>query len=81
MKERAIAWLNRFLVADVFFVLLSFAWFAVAVIGRSTGVELGLDLWLKLWQPLFNPAIAILIMGALLNWLINKMIQLTERRS
>jgi hypothetical protein len=75
MKEQVVKWLNRVLVADVFFVILSFAWFAIAVIGKSTGVALGLDLWLKLWQPVFNPAIGILMAGALLNWLINKIHQ------
>ncbi len=72
MKQRILIWLNRFLVADVFLVILGFVWLAVAVVGRSIGVPLGFDLWYKLWQPLFNPAIAILFLGAILNWLINK---------
>ncbi|MEB3831696.1 hypothetical protein [Phormidium sp. CCY1219] len=71
MKDKFLQWLNLFLVANVFFVFLSFLWFAIAVIGRSTGVNLGLDLWQKLWQPVFNPAIGILMAGALLNGLIS----------
>lgn len=72
MKEQFITWLNRLLVADVFLVLMGFFWFAIAVIGESIGVNLGFDLWYKLWQPLFNPAISILILGAIVNWAINK---------
>ena len=75
MKEQVIKWLNRILVADVFFVLFGFFWLAIAAIGKSTGVALGLDLWLKLWQPVFNPAIGILMAGAILSWLINKINQ------
>ncbi|MGB0562781.1 MAG: hypothetical protein ACPGVO_13405 [Spirulinaceae cyanobacterium] len=65
-------WLDRLLVANVFLVLLGFGWFAVAVVGQSTGVNLGWDLWLTLWQPLFNPAIGILFLGAFASWLIKK---------
>jgi hypothetical protein len=72
MKELFLTWLNRFLVFDVFLVLLGFIWFAIAVVGESTGLPLGYHLWQKLWLPLFNPAISILILGALLSWLINK---------
>jgi len=66
MKEQFLRWLNRFLVADVFLVLLSFFWFAIAVLGRSVGVSLGLDLWYQLWEPVFTPAIGLLMGGALL---------------
>jgi hypothetical protein len=52
---------------DVFLVLLSFLWLAIAVIGRSAGVPLGLDLWYRLWEPVFTPAIGILMAGALLS--------------
>ncbi len=75
MKETILTWLNRILVADVFLVLFGFFWFAIAVIGDSMGVNLGLSIWQKLWIPLFNPAIGILILGALLSWLINKLSQ------
>lgn len=75
MKETILILLNRILVADVFLVLFGFFWFAIAVIGDSMGINLGLSLWQKLWIPLFNPAIGILILGALLSWLINKLSQ------
>ena len=72
MKEKVVTWLNRFLIADVFLVFFGFAWFAIAVIGRSFNVPLGFDLWYQLWQPLFNPAIGILFLGAFVTWAINK---------
>lgn len=81
MKETFLTWLNRFLVADVFLVLLGFVWFAIAVIGRSIGVPLGFELWYKLWIPVFNPAIGILFLGAILTWLINKITQKFEASS
>jgi len=80
MKEQLTTWLNRLLVADVFLVLIGFFWFAIAVIGESIGVNLGYNLWIKLWQPLFNPAISILIMGAIVNWAINKINQVRSNR-
>jgi hypothetical protein len=71
MKDRLIDWLNQLLMLDVFLVLLSFFWLAIAVIGRSAGVPLGLDLWYRLWEPVFTPAIGILMGGALLSGLIS----------
>lgn len=65
MKEQILIWLNRFLVADVFLVLLGFLWFAIAVIGRYLNIPLGFDLWYRLWIPVFNPAIGILFLGHL----------------
>jgi hypothetical protein len=73
--EQFLKWLNRLLVADVFLVLAGFFWFAIAVVGESIGFPLGFDIWLKLWQPLFNPAIGILVLGALLSWVVNKISQ------
>lgn len=72
MKERLIDWLNQFLMLDVFLVLLSFFWLAIAVIGRSVGIPLGLDLWYRLWEPLFTPAIGLLMAGALMSGLISQ---------
>ncbi|HAA32149.1 MAG TPA: hypothetical protein DCE56_36155 [Cyanobacteria bacterium UBA8553] len=72
MKERLIRWLNQFLMLDVFLVLLSFFWLAIAVIGRSLGVPLGLDLWYRLWEPVFTPAIGLLMAGALFSGLISQ---------
>ncbi|HBE20372.1 MAG TPA: hypothetical protein DDW51_22885, partial [Cyanobacteria bacterium UBA11367] len=63
MKDRLISWLNQLLMLNVFFVLLSFIWFAIALFGRSIGVPLGFDLWYSLWNPLFMPAIGILMAG------------------
>ena len=72
MKETIVTWLNRFLIADVFLVLFGFAWFAIAVMGKSLNIPLGFDLWYQLWQPLFNPAIGILFLGVFVTWAINK---------
>lgn len=71
MKERLIGWLNQLLIVDVFLVLLSFFWFAIALLGRSVGIPLGFDLWYSLWEPVFTPAIGILMAGALVSGLIN----------
>lgn len=71
MKENVLKWLNRLLVADVFLVLFSFLWLAIAVIGRGLKVSLGLDLWYQLWQPVFTPAIGILMGGAILSGVIS----------
>ena len=75
MKETFLTWLNRFLVFDVFVVLIGFLWFAIALIARSLGVPAIFDLWYKLWIPVFNPAIGILFLGAILGWLISKISQ------
>ncbi|HEY9634370.1 MAG TPA: hypothetical protein V6D14_13230 [Coleofasciculaceae cyanobacterium] len=71
MKDRLVGWLNQLLMIDVFLVLLSFFWLAIAVVGRSAGVPLGLDLWYRLWEPVFTPAIGILMAGAILSGLIS----------
>jgi hypothetical protein len=71
MKDKLLNLLNIVLVADVFLVLISFGWFAVAVIGNSTGIPLGLDLWYKLWEPVFTPAIGILMAGAIISGIIS----------
>lgn len=67
MKEKLLQWLNTALMVDLFFVLLSFFWFAAAVVGRSAGVPLGLDVWYKLWDPVMQPAIGILMAGAIVS--------------
>jgi hypothetical protein len=67
MKEKLLEWLNLALTVNLFFVLLSFFWLAIAVVGRSTGVSLGLDVWYKLWEPVMQPAIGILMAGAILS--------------
>lgn len=75
MKDKLLIWLDRLLVADVFLVIISFFWFAIALIGRSLGIPLGWEIWYKLWQPIFNPAIGILFLGAFSSWLIKKINQ------
>ena len=72
MKDRLVRWLNQFLMLDVFLVLLSFFWLAIAVVGHSIGVPLGLDLWYRLWEPVFTPAIGLLMAGALLSGLASQ---------
>lgn len=65
MKDRLVSWLNTALTINLFFVLISFVWFVVAVVGQATQVDLGFDLWYSLWDPLFMPAISILMAGAI----------------
>ncbi|NCO73658.1 MAG: hypothetical protein GW856_00065 [Cyanobacteria bacterium] len=72
MKENFLMWLDRFLVVDVFVVIIGFIWFAMALVGKSIGIPLGWDIWYQLWQPVFNPAIGILFTGALLSGIIKK---------
>jgi len=61
---------------DLFLVLGSFFWFAIALIGRSLNVNLGFDLWYQLWEPVFTPALGILMLGAIANGIIR---QITKR--
>lgn len=70
MKDKFLEWLNLALVADIFLVLFSFFWFAIALVGRAFNVPLGLDLWYRLWEPVFTPAIGILMAGALISGLL-----------
>ncbi|MGB3615596.1 MAG: hypothetical protein WBA10_17510 [Elainellaceae cyanobacterium] len=67
MKDTLLGWLNRALVANLFFVLFSFFWLVTAVIGHSFNLSLGLNLWYRLWEPVFTPAIGILMGGAILS--------------
>jgi len=69
MKEKFLQWINLALMVDLFLVLFSFFWFAIALIGRASGIPLGLDVWYKLWDPVFTPALGILMAGALLSGL------------
>jgi hypothetical protein len=70
MKEKLISWLNTALMWNLFFVLLSFAWMAIALLGRSFKLPLGFDLWYRLWEPVFMPSIGILMAGAILSGII-----------
>lgn len=69
MKDQFLKGLNFVLMLDLFFVLLCFAWFAIALVGRAAKFPLGLDLWLKLWDPVMQPALGILMAGALISGL------------
>ena len=71
MKAELLKWLNRLLVADVFLVLFSFLWFAIAVTGRAFKLSLGLDVWYQLWEPVFTPALGILMGGAILSGILS----------
>jgi hypothetical protein len=67
MLRTLLDWLNTALMANLFLVLFSFFWFAIALVGRSLDIPLGFDLWYSLWEPLFMPAIGILMAGAILS--------------
>jgi hypothetical protein len=79
MKDRLISGLNTLLMLNLFFVLLCFAWFAVALMGRFAKVSLGFDLWYSLWEPVIMPSIGILMAGALVSgissWLSKKILK------
>ncbi|QYO67868.1 hypothetical protein [Leptolyngbya sp. 7M] len=70
MKDKLLEWLNLALVANIFLVLFSFFWLAIALIGHAFNLPLGLDLWYQLWEPVFTPAIGILMAGALLSGIL-----------
>ncbi len=72
MKDKLLNGLNLILVANIFLVLFGFAWFVVAVIGRTANVPMGLDVWYQLWQPVFTPAIGLLMGGAILSGVISQ---------
>lgn len=80
MKNKLVNWLNVALVVDTFFVLFSFGWLVVALVGRTTGIPLGLDVWYKLWQPVFTPALGILMGGAILSGVIGRINQQLSSR-
>ncbi|XGV95946.1 MAG: hypothetical protein ACAF41_24790 [Leptolyngbya sp. BL-A-14] len=81
MRDRLLQWLNVALMIDLFLVLFSFLWLAVAVVGRTANVPLGLDLWYKLWEPVFTPALGVLMAGALLSGAISWVTQQWHDRS
>lgn len=67
MKEQFFNGLDKLLMLNLFLVLGSFFWFAIALIGHLFDIPLGLDLWYKLWEPLFTPAIGLLMGAAILS--------------
>ena len=70
--------INNLLTFNVFFVILSFLWFLVAVAGKYANIPLGLQVWQSLWQPLFLPAISVLMGGAIVSGTIS---YVTKERS
>ncbi|WP_295613975.1 hypothetical protein [Chamaesiphon sp. GL140_3_metabinner_50] len=73
--------INNLLTANVFFVLLSFIWFTIAVIGKYTNIPLGLQVWQSLWEPLFLPSISVLMGGAILSGTISYISKNVDRSS
>lgn len=71
MSKRILDLINNLLTFNVFFVILSFAWFIIAVIGKYINIPLGLQIWQSLWNPLFLPAISVLMGGAILSGTIS----------
>ena len=71
MVAKILNLINNLLTFNVFFVILSFAWFIIAVIGKYTNIPLGLQVWQSLWNPLFLPAISVLMAGAILSGTIS----------
>lgn len=79
MKDKLLNGLNLFLTVDFFFVLASFVWFAIALVGRSLNLPLGFDAWHRLWEPVFMPAIGLIMAGALISGLGNWLSRTWER--
>lgn len=79
MSTRPLDWLNTLLVIDTFFVLFSFLWLVIAVIGHQAGLSLGLAVWYQLWQPVFTPALGILMAGALVSALVSRLLKYLPR--
>jgi hypothetical protein len=71
MISKIISLINNLLTFNVFFVILSFAWFIVAVIGQYTNIPLGMQVWKSLWDPLFLPSISVLMGGAIVSGTIS----------
>jgi TRAP-type C4-dicarboxylate transport system permease small subunit len=73
--------INNLLTFNFFFVLLSFGWFIIAIIGKYTKISLGLQVWQSLWEPLFLPAISVLMGGAILSGTISYISKNLNRES
>ena len=71
--------INNLLTANVFFVLLSFIWFLIAIVGKYTNIPLGLQVWQSLWEPLFLPSISVLMGGAILSGTISYITKSLDR--
>jgi hypothetical protein len=73
--------INNLLTINVFFVLLSFFWFLIAIVGKYTKIPLGMQVWQSLWEPLFLPAISVLMGGAILSGTISYVSKNLDRSS
>jgi hypothetical protein len=73
--------INNLLTLNVFFVLLSFLWFTIAVAGKYANIPLGLQVWQSLWEPLFLPAISVLMGGAIVSGTISYVMKDRSRSS
>jgi hypothetical protein len=60
--------IDKFLIADFFFILFALAWLGVGLVERSAfNSSYLVDTWLSLWQWLWQPAIGVLMLGALVS--------------
>lgn len=60
--------IDKFLIADFFFILFALAWLGAGLVERSAFKSSHLvDIWLSLWQWLWQPAIGVLMLGALVS--------------
>jgi hypothetical protein len=73
--------INNLLTANVFFVILSFVWFVIAIVGKYTHIPLGMQVWQSLWEPLFLPAISVLMAGAIISGTISYVAKNLDRSS
>ncbi len=81
MIARIVNLINNLLTVNVFFVLLSFGWFVIAIVGKYIHVPMGLLVWQSLWEPLFLPAISVLMGGAILSGTIGYVSKNLDRSS
>ena len=80
MFKRISDLITNLLTFNVFFVILSFGWFIIAVIGKYANIPLGMQVWQSLWTPLFLPAISVLMGGAILSGTISYVTKGLENR-
>jgi hypothetical protein len=71
MTTKISSLINNLLTFNFFFVLLSFGWFIIAIIGQYAKIPLGMQVWRSLWEPLFLPAISVLMGGAIVSGTIS----------
>jgi TRAP-type C4-dicarboxylate transport system permease small subunit len=81
MIAKIVSLINNLLTFNFFFVLLSFAWFMIAIIGKYTNLPLGMQVWQSLWEPLFLPAISVLMGGAILSGTVSYLTKDPDRSS